>query len=127
VTTEELRALDAEVCRFAGIPIMNENICPRCGGSYIPFGHCEGRFMPHYCQGGRGEWVPIYPSVSTSWEAAGRLMDALRIKCAKGGLPLAMKVYFGMGRVIVDGISAPDFPVALALAVAELAKVSKNS
>lgn len=72
---------------------------------------------------------PLYgwPRVSTDWAAAGRLMDALRIKhvwiSIQSGTGWSVKV--GVSPSMSAEAAELSLPMALALAVAELANVSE--
>lgn len=77
------------------------------------------------------EIKPEYLSFSTDWAAAGRLMDALQAKQLSIHLhsyhdPIYTNcmIYSGISKKTVDAMHESG-PMALALAVAELAKESK--
>lgn len=113
MTNEEL---DEICCEFAGIE--------RIGG-----GH---KFVPHPNHPDTGWCLKCfrvetdrnhaYPPVSTDWAAAGRLMDALRIKhvwiSIQSGTGWSVKV--GVSPSMSAEAAELGLPMALALAVAQL-------
>lgn len=109
MTDKELRALDAACCQFAGLE-------PRI----------ERQLIDRFEQ---PEIVLTYPPVSTSWEAAGRLMEDLEAVTVTVEKVIVEKVASWESTVEQGNrfirVFADSGPLALALAVAELAKVSK--
>lgn len=121
--------LDKICCEFAGIE-------PVTGHKYVAVdGHPEIGWCA-YCY--RPKYAHLFPPVSTSWEAAGQLMDALaekgimaapspvRYLVGDRGVKWVARAFDSASQRGTDEMESDDSgPMALALAVAALAKEPK--
>ena len=133
MTPEELRKLDAECCEFVGLEPKRES---RCECDEPLYGWMINREQRD-AQCTAKVTTLTYPPVSTSWEAAGRLMDALKARCVDVGddaIMIRISVVQAGYLCRIFAVRNREYrgdsdsgPLALALAVCEFARASKTS